>query len=149
MPVSMAMVRAISSTRASIASAILSSSRPRSRGTTFFHAGKAFSAADEKELVFEGFLAFLDPPKESARESLSEMMKRGIEVKILSGDNERVNLKIAADVGLPVKGMITGEEIERASDEALKVLKEMTFRADDDSVERQWASIAELVRRYG
>ena len=45
LPVSMAMVRAISSTRASIASAILSSSLPRSRGTTFFHAGKAFSAA--------------------------------------------------------------------------------------------------------
>ena len=83
-----------------------------------------FAIADEKELVFEGFLAFLDPPKESAHASLAELMKRGIEIKILSGDNELVNMKIAADVGLPVKGVITGEEIEKASDEALSVLVE-------------------------
>ncbi|MCX6773106.1 MAG: magnesium-translocating P-type ATPase [Candidatus Micrarchaeota archaeon] len=84
----------------------------------------SYSVADEKDLTFEGFLAFLDPPKESARESLAELMKRGIEVKILSGDNELVNMKIAADVGLPVKGIITGEELEKVSDEALKVLVE-------------------------
>jgi len=86
--------------------------------------GKVFSVADEKDLVFEGFLAFLDPPKESAHASLAEMMKRGIDIKILSGDNELVNLKIAKEVGLPVNGVITGEEIEKTSDEALKVLAE-------------------------
>ena len=85
---------------------------------------RSYTVEDEKDLVFEGFLAFLDPPKESARASLSELMKRGIEVKILSGDNELVNMKIAKDVGLPVKGVITGEEIEKATDEALKVLAE-------------------------
>ena len=85
---------------------------------------RSYTVEDEKDLVFEGFLAFLDPPKESAHASLSELMKRGIEVKVLSGDNELVNMKIAKDVGLPVKGIITGEEIEKASDESLSVLVE-------------------------
>ena len=85
---------------------------------------KNFSASDETEMTFEGFLAFLDPPKESARKSLAELKSRGIEVKILSGDNELVNRKIAKDVGLEIKGVATGEEIANASDEELKVLVE-------------------------
>ena len=85
---------------------------------------ESYSVADEKELTFEGFLAFLDPPKQSAQEALAQLMKRGIEVKILSGDNELVNLKIAKDVGLPVKGVVVGDEIEKASDEALEVIAE-------------------------
>ncbi|VVC02239.1 Copper-exporting P-type ATPase B [uncultured archaeon] len=79
---------------------------------------------DERSLTFEGFLAFLDPPKESAAHSLQELQKRGIEVKILSGDNELVNQKIARVVGLQSKGLITGEEIEKASDDSLAVLVE-------------------------
>jgi len=85
---------------------------------------KSYAVSDERELTFEGFLAFLDPPKESAHASLSELMKRGIEIKILSGDNELVNWKIAKDVGLPIKGVITGDKIENASDESLQVLVE-------------------------
>ncbi|MCX6769972.1 MAG: HAD-IC family P-type ATPase [Candidatus Micrarchaeota archaeon] len=53
-------------------------------------------------------------------------MKRGIEVKIISGDNELVNKKIAQVVGLDVKGVITGEELDRASDESLSVIVEKT-----------------------
>ncbi len=83
----------------------------------------AYKVADENEMVFEGFLAFLDPPKETAHESLSELMKRGVEIKILSGDNELINKKIAKIVGLEVKGVITGEELDRAN-EALQVLVE-------------------------
>ncbi|VVB99616.1 Potassium-transporting ATPase ATP-binding subunit [uncultured archaeon] len=85
---------------------------------------KNYSAADECELTFEGFLAFLDPPKESAHASLAELMGRGVEIKILSGDNELVNAKIAKDVGLSVKGVITGDRIEEASDESLSVIVE-------------------------
>ncbi|MFH0835232.1 MAG: magnesium-translocating P-type ATPase [Candidatus Micrarchaeota archaeon] len=85
---------------------------------------RVYGAADETELVFEGFLAFLDPPKKTAHASLQELIKRGIEVKILSGDNELVNAKIAKEVGLSVKGVITGEQIEKASDESLQVLVE-------------------------
>ena len=83
-----------------------------------------YKVADERELTFEGFLAFLDPPKHTAHTSLSELMKRGVEVKILSGDNELVNKKIAQVVGLNVKGVITGEEISQASDDSLHVLVE-------------------------
>ncbi|PIT85259.1 magnesium-translocating P-type ATPase [Candidatus Micrarchaeota archaeon CG10_big_fil_rev_8_21_14_0_10_59_7] len=85
---------------------------------------RAYGVADETGLVFEGFLAFLDPPKKTAHTSLQELIKRGIEVKILSGDNELVNMKIAKEVGLSVKGVITGEQIEKASDESLQVLVE-------------------------
>ncbi|MFH0890351.1 MAG: magnesium-translocating P-type ATPase [Candidatus Aenigmatarchaeota archaeon] len=83
-----------------------------------------YSASDEFNLVLQGFLAFLDPPKKTAKKSIAELMKRGIEVKILSGDNELVNRKIANEVGLPIKGVITGDEIETASDESLGVLVE-------------------------
>jgi len=83
-----------------------------------------YKVADEADLTFEGFLAFLDPPKQSAHSSLAELMKRGVEVKILSGDNELVNKKIAQVVGLNVKGVITGDEIAQASDDSLNVLAE-------------------------
>ena len=91
-----------------------------SRSYVFF----AFCFAEEKELTFEGFLAFLDPPKKTAQQSLTELMKRGIEIKILSGDNELVNRKIALTVGLEIKGVITGDEIDKVTDESLQVLVE-------------------------
>ncbi len=84
----------------------------------------AYKVADEAGLTFEGFLAFLDPPKASAHSSLSELIRRGIEIKILSGDNELINKKIAQIVGLQSKGVITGEEIDRATDDSLQVLVE-------------------------
>jgi len=77
---------------------------------------KVYSTGDEKDLTFEGFLAFLDPPKKTASKSLAELMKRGIEIKILSGDNELVNNKIAEGVGLKVKGTVLGSEIDKMSD---------------------------------
>ena len=83
-----------------------------------------YGVAEEKELTFEGFLAFLDPPKKTAQQSLTELMKRGIEIKILSGDNELVNRKIALTVGLEIKGVITGDEIDKVTDESLQVLVE-------------------------
>jgi Mg2+-importing ATPase len=87
---------------------------------------KVYAVQDEKDLTFEGFLAFLDPPKKTAVKSLQELMKRGIEIKILSGDNELVNKKIADEVGLQVKGIVLGSEINNMSDESLQVLVERT-----------------------
>ncbi len=84
----------------------------------------AYGVRDEKGLTFDGFLAFLDPPKKTAKQSLFKLMKRGIEIKILSGDNELVNQKIAGDVGLNVKGTILGRDVDNASDESLQVLVE-------------------------
>ncbi len=66
---------------------------------------------DEKDLVFMGFLTFEDPPKTSAVESLKLLADAGVEIKILTGDNELVTQKICADLRLPVKGVMKGEEI--------------------------------------
>jgi Mg2+-importing ATPase len=71
-----------------------------------------FSVADEKEMVFVGLITFIDPPKESARESLRLLAAAGIELKILSGDNELVTKKTCELIGLPVKGVLTGTEVE-------------------------------------
>jgi len=83
-----------------------------------------YTQADEQDLCFEGFLAFFDPPKKTAKKSLLELQKRGIEIKIISGDNEYVNIKIAKEVGLNIKGVVNGKEIEQLTDEALAVVAE-------------------------
>jgi len=71
-----------------------------------------FSVADEKEMVLVGLITFIDPPKESARESIRLLAQAGIELKILSGDNELVTKKTCELIGLPVKGILTGTEVD-------------------------------------
>ena len=82
-------------------------------------AGESFSIADERNLVFLGFAAFLDPPKPSATATLHALRRDAVEVKVLTGDNDLVTRKICAEVGLTPRGVITGEALERVSDEAL------------------------------
>ena len=72
----------------------------------------SFSVADEKEMTLVGLVTFIDPPKESARESLRMLAQSGIELKILTGDNELVTRKTCELIGLEVKGVLTGTEIE-------------------------------------
>jgi Mg2+-importing ATPase len=64
-------------------------------------------------------LAFLDPPKASTRRALQLLRRRGVDVKVLTGDNELVTRKICGDVGLDVKGMMTGIEVEQCDDATL------------------------------
>jgi len=73
------------------------------------------SKEDEKDLTFVGFLLFLDPPKQSAKESLQSLQRLGIDIKILSGDSAMVTEKICNEVGLKINEnrVITGEELER------------------------------------
>lgn len=78
-----------------------------------------YSKEDERDLVFVGFIAFLDPPKKTVTETLRLMKEHGVEIKILTGDNELVTQKIAADIDLAVKGILRGEEIDEVSDEHL------------------------------
>ena len=80
---------------------------------------KPFSVRDETELIFSGFVAFLDPPKESAPEALRLLRGHGVTVKILTGDNAMVARKICRDVGLEADQLITGNDIEHLSEEAL------------------------------
>ncbi len=75
--------------------------------------------ADEKEMVLSGLITFIDPPKESARESIQLLAESGIELKILTGDNELVARKTCELIGLPVKGVLTGADVEHLDLEAL------------------------------
>ncbi|MDW8023358.1 MAG: magnesium-translocating P-type ATPase, partial [Nitrososphaerota archaeon] len=78
-----------------------------------------YTAGDETEMVFLGFVAFLDPPKETAKEALQLLKNASIELKILTGDNELVTRKICEHLGFDVKGVITGSEIAQMHDDAL------------------------------
>ncbi|MEM3422774.1 MAG: magnesium-translocating P-type ATPase [Candidatus Bilamarchaeaceae archaeon] len=85
---------------------------------------KIYSIQDENDLTLIGFVAFLDPPKESASEAVKLMKDNGIEVKILTGDNDLVTKKIARDIGMEIKGIVFGNDIDKMDDEELKITVE-------------------------
>ncbi len=66
-----------------------------------------------------GFIAFLDPPEETARESLQLLSKAGVEVKVLTGDNELVTRKVCEHLGFEIKGIVLGSELAQMHDDAL------------------------------
>ncbi|MEF3366462.1 magnesium-translocating P-type ATPase [Methylocystis sp. 9N] len=80
---------------------------------------RAYTIADERELTLLGYIAFLDPPKDSAAQAIAELARVGVSVKILTGDNEIVTRKICRDVGLAIEGLALGAEIEPMNDESL------------------------------
>jgi Mg2+-importing ATPase len=87
---------------------------------------RAFTVADEHSLILAGYLAFADPPNPDAAQSLAAMNRDGVEVKILTGDNELVARHICEQVGIKNPSIILGEELERTSDPALQHLAEET-----------------------
>ena len=86
----------------------------------------AYSAADETGLTFAGYLAFSDPPNPDAAESLASLKRDGVEVKILTGDNELVARHVCGQVGLEEPTILSGEELDHTSDAALQHLAEET-----------------------
>lgn len=84
----------------------------------------------EQDLTLIGFVAFLDPPKETVSEAITELNRYGVEIKILTGDNDLIANKICKDVGLKVKGTLIGEDIENLSnDELIITVKNKTIFA--------------------
>jgi Mg2+-importing ATPase len=79
----------------------------------------AYGVGDERALTLVGYIAFLDPPKESAGPAIAALERYGVAVKILTGDNEVVTRKICRDVGLPVERILLGSEMETMSEEEL------------------------------
>ncbi len=79
-----------------------------------------YSVADESGLTLIGYIAFLDPPKESAAPALKQLGAHGITVKVLTGDNEPVTVHVCGQVGLPTDRVLLGPQVEALSDEALK-----------------------------
>src|SRR5579862_1888605 len=84
-----------------------------------FPAGQQCSVTDESDLILAGYIAFLDPPKESAREALQALKEYGIAVKVLTGDNDAVARNVCRQVGLEVDEVLTGSMVEAMSDEEL------------------------------
>nr|WP_189389103.1 magnesium-translocating P-type ATPase [Buttiauxella sp. B2] len=81
-----------------------------------------YGRIDESDLILEGYIAFLDPPKETTAPALKALKESGIAVKILTGDSELVAAKVCREVGLDVGDLVTGSEIENMSDEELAKL---------------------------
>lgn len=76
---------------------------------------------DEAALVFAGFAAFLDPPKESAGSALAALNESGISVKIVTGDSELVTQHVCGQLNIPVIGILTGKEMATMDDAALRI----------------------------
>ncbi|WP_158756365.1 magnesium-translocating P-type ATPase [Dyella sp. S184] len=83
---------------------------------------RPYSVADESDLIAVGCLAFLDPPKDSAGTAIRALHQHGVEVKVITGDNEAVTRKICREVGLDVTHSVQGKEIEALDDAALDAL---------------------------
>ncbi len=78
-----------------------------------------YTVKDECDLVLLGYIAFLDPPKDSAREAISRLKAHGVQIKILTGDNEVVTRKVCRQVGMQVDRVVLGSEIEAMTPEQL------------------------------
>jgi Mg2+-importing ATPase len=86
----------------------------------------SYSRADEKDLCFAGFLLFFDPPKKDVQQVISDLAKRGVQLKIITGDNQKVAKHVAEAVHLPISGILTGSELNELRDEALWHIAEHT-----------------------
>lgn len=87
---------------------------------------EAFGVKDECDMVLLGYLAFLDPPKESTVSAIRSLKNHGVLTKILTGDNEKVTRTICKQVGLQVRNMLLGADVERMTDEELAKAAEAT-----------------------
>lgn len=78
-----------------------------------------YSVKDESDLILLGFLAFLDPPKDTAMEALKQLRSLNVDVKVLTGDNEIITAHICKEVGMPVEHLLLGSQIEAMSETEL------------------------------
>ncbi|MFZ3142295.1 magnesium-translocating P-type ATPase [Polaromonas sp.] len=80
---------------------------------------EVYSVADESALTLIGYIAFLDPPKESTAPALKALAASGVTLKVLTGDNELVTAEVCRQVGLAVKGVMLGAQLDTLDDKAL------------------------------
>ncbi len=78
-----------------------------------------YSKADEESLVLTGYLAFLDPPKDTAKTAIAALGQHGVTVKVLTGDNDLVTRKVCSEVGINAEKIILGNDVEKMSDAEL------------------------------
>ncbi len=80
---------------------------------------QVYSKDDESNLVLRGYIAFLDPPKETARPAIDALQKHGVDVKVLTGDNDLVSRKICSEVGIDTEHTLLGSQVEQMDDAQL------------------------------
>src|SRR6266516_3401611 len=78
-----------------------------------------YGEADEQGLELLGFLVFADPPKADAADSIARLRRLGIELKVLTGDNERTTARVCSELGVPVKGVVRGVDLAALSEQEL------------------------------
>ncbi|HEV2453198.1 MAG TPA: magnesium-translocating P-type ATPase, partial [Verrucomicrobiae bacterium] len=78
-----------------------------------------FTKADECDLCLTGYLAFLDPPKDTASKAIAALRQHGVSVKVLTGDNDLVTRKVCSEVGIHADKILLGNDVEKMSDEQL------------------------------
>jgi Mg2+-importing ATPase len=83
-----------------------------------------YGVADESDLVLTGYIAFLDPPKETAAVAITMLREHGVRVKVLTGDNEIVTRKVCREVGIDIGDVVLGSDIAAMDDAALAALAE-------------------------
>jgi len=84
----------------------------------------AFSVADESDMVLMGYLSFLDPPKESTPKAIQALHENGVNVKVLTGDNDKVTRCVCRQVGLPADNIVLGADVDNMNDETLRKIVE-------------------------
>ena len=85
-----------------------------------------FTKADESDLVLTGYLAFLDPPKDTASKAITALRQHGVTVKVLTGDNDLVTRKVCSEVGIHAEKILLGNQVENLTDEQLAAEVETT-----------------------
>ena len=84
----------------------------------------SYSKDDERDLILAGFVTFSDTPLPDAAEVLAALKQDGVEVKVISGDNDLVTGHVCAEVGIDAGEIITGEDLDRTTDPALAKVAE-------------------------
>lgn len=99
---------------------------------------REYKKSDELDMTFMGFLLFLDPPKADAKELIGELRALGVEVKIITGDNRFITRHIADSVGFPVKGVVTGSDLDRMSEGSIfHAAEEANIFAEVDPIQKE------------
>ena len=78
-----------------------------------------FSKSDESDLVLVGYLAFLDPPKDSAAKAITALRQHGVTIKVITGDNDLVTRKVCTEVGINAEKILLGSQVENMTDAQL------------------------------
>ena len=82
---------------------------------------KSFGRDDESDLIFKGFVTFLDPPKPSVAKTIKDLAEFGVELKVLTGDNEVITRHICSEVNFEIKDLISGDQIEKMNNKELEI----------------------------